>query len=244
MERLLRNDLRSLLIDQVLAAQERHPSLQLKHHGETEFQILGRIGVRGERRGESIEGEYDLTMIVPAVYPDRPPKVYDPWKQIPEVFEHVNLPTRELCLGAPVAVNRLFSQSRTLLHFLERQVEPFLLGASCAARFGISGFHELAHGGRGLLDYYAQRFSCDDAAAVNFVALLANSDAPSDVECPCGSGKWVKHCHGPKLEALRPHRTASEFGRELLWLRVAAMESALASYLRHEDRGRSSDSQS
>ena len=206
-------------------AQKRHPSLQLRQDERGGYEILGRIGIRAECPSGAIEGEYDLTMIVPATYPERPPRVYDLKCQIPAAFEHVYVSTRELCLGAPVEVNRLFAQKRTLLHFLERQVEPFLLGASCAARFGVSGFPELAHGGRGLLDYYAKWFSCDDGAAVSLVGMLAGAGAPTDGDCPCGSGKPVGNCHGPRLELLRPHQTPSGFRKELPYIRDVAKKS-------------------
>ena len=93
------SDLTSLLIDHVIDAQERHPSLHLRTYGSHEYEIVGRIGFRGDCRGVIVEGDYELTMLVPTTYPDRPPRVYDFKHQIPDEFEHVDLPARRLCLG-------------------------------------------------------------------------------------------------------------------------------------------------
>lgn len=219
------SNLRDLLVTQVEDAQKRHPSLHLQEHGGHDYRARGRIGVRGKCHGQEVRGEYDLAIRFPANYPDRPPTAYDYERQIPLVFEHVEVDSRQLCLGAPVEVNRMFSEGRTLRCFLERLVEPYLFQATCAAHFGTSQFPELSHGRTGILEYYVQQFDCHALRAVLLLLLLTKTEIPWDTDCPCRSSKAVKDCHGETLRALRPHQTVAEFTEEFRFLADLVLSS-------------------
>lgn len=196
-------------------AQGRHPGLALQQHGAGEYRVTGSIGFHVDYEGEAYEDDYDLTIEFPQNYPEKAPKAYDYGHRIPTEFDHVFPDTRALCLGAPVEVNRVFARRRTLTHFLEELVEPYLFAATYTVRKGQPPYRCLPHGGLGLLDYYSGTFDTDELRTMKVLKVLADGRRLGRWPCPCESGKRVNQCHGEVLTALQPHQSAREFELEL-----------------------------
>ena len=209
------SDRETMLVMQVKEAQERHPALELRRRADKGHLIVGTIGFSGTYEEKEIGDEYDLTIDIPPIYPRKPPNVYDFGHQIPQEFDHVFVDTRQLCLGAPVEVNLVFSRRPTLKDFLEQQVEPFLFAATYARETRTLPFGDLAHGAEGLLAYYSSRFGTDELGTMRLLKLLADGKFSHRFRCPCGSENRINRCHGGVLAILMPHLRPGQFAREL-----------------------------
>ena len=51
--------------------------------------------------------------------------------------------------------------------------------------------------------------------AMKLLKCLADDFAPPLMACPCGGGRKLRDCHGPKLTELRPHWSPKQFEIEL-----------------------------
>ena len=120
-----------------------------------------------------------------------------------------------LCLGAPAEVRRRFAQNRTLLAFVEDQVISYLFNFSYMREYGMLPYGELSHGPHGLLEYYNDHLATGTAETLMLLSCLASSSAPRRKKCPCGTGKKLKDCHGPRLKELRSFGSRRSFRCEL-----------------------------
>lgn len=175
-----------------------------------------------EYDGRSIEDEFHIELRIPADYPASPPNAYEVVGRL-DRFDHLFQDGR-LCLGAPIEVCSKFAQRPSLLHFIEDLVIPFLFAFSYKEQYGEMPFGELAHGMKGILDYYMEFFGTSKENATLLLECLAYRNVESLECCPCGSGRKLEKCHGPRLDALRPHQAAQDFRDELMQIISACPE--------------------
>jgi len=215
---------RQLVIDQVIEVQAQHPNLELVEDPPGKLVLRGAVGFRIEHGDRVVEDSYDIELHVADDHPESPPIVFETGNRIPKDFEHF-MAAGNLCLGAPIEIRRRFAQHRTLIHFINDQIIPYLFAYSFKRDHGELPFGDLAHGYTGLLQYYADHFETDPITAMKFLKCLADDLAPPASPCPCQSGRRLRDCHGPKLDELRPHYPAKMFESELRELIDAARRS-------------------
>ena len=203
----------SVLTCQMAVVQDRYPGLALVRVGLGRLAVQGKIRFSMEHGGRPIEEEFDIELRVPPDYPRSPPHAYETQGKL-DGFDHI-LSDGQLCLGAPVEVCARFAKKPNLLSFIEELVVPFLFAFSYKNQYGEMPFGELAHGMKGILEYYTHFFETSREGAILLLKCLADDIAPPLDPCPCGSGRKLKNCHGPRLNALRPHQTAQAFEDEL-----------------------------
>ena len=203
----------SLVTSQMAALQARYPGLALVQDWRGSLAVQGKIRFYMEHQGRSIEDVFDIAIKIPPNYPKSPPCVYETKGKLAG-FDHL-FQDGKLCLGAPVEVRAKFSRRARLLNFIEDMVIPFLFSFSYKKRYGEMPFGELAHGMKGILDYYTEFFGTSKERAILLLECLAYGKAPPLEHCPCGSGRRLGKCHGPRLDALRPHQAEQEFRDEL-----------------------------
>ena len=207
-------DVEPLLIEQVTDAQSRYPNLELLSYPSGECRVRGRIGFSIEHDSNMVEDTYNLDFKFPDDYPASPPFVFEREGKTAEDFGHF-MAAGNLCLGAPVEVRRRFAEHKNLLRFIEEQVTPYLFAYSYKKQYGELPFGELAHGTDGLLQYYMEFFGTSGIEAMKLLKCLADDFAPPLMACPCGEGRKLQDCHGPRLLALRPHLPPRQFETEL-----------------------------
>lgn len=195
-------------------AQAQHPGLELILDPDGELMVRGPVGFRIEHDGHTVEDSYDVELRIPDDYPTDPPTVYETGEKISRDYGHF-MKAGNFCLGAPIEVRRRFAQDRTLLAFINDQVIPFLFRHSYLQGHGVPPFDDLAHGTPGLLDYYMAHFGTGGVTTLKLLKCLADDFAPPLGPCPCGSGRKLQDCHGPKLDELRPHYWPEMFEHEL-----------------------------
>ena len=209
-----RDNLSPLLTLQMKDVQERYPSLALLAHPSTGRTVRGRVGFTIDHKGRTVVDEFDIELRIPNDYPDSPPVVFETTNEILNNFNHVFIDGR-LCLGAPVEVRAKFSQTKKLINFLDEQVIPFLFMYSYKRDYGELPFGERSHGILGVMEYYVEYFGVSFPSALKLLKNLADDFAPPLAACPCGGGKKLRHCHGPKLAEIRAHQKPNEFESEL-----------------------------
>ena len=204
-----------LLCDQMTEVQTKHPNLELLRDPSAELWIQGGVGFSIEHDGHLIEDHYNLEFRFPGDYPASPPFVFETDGKIPRDFGHFMV-AGNFCLGAPVEVHRRFAEHRSLLHFIDDQVIPYLFAYSYKRDHGDLPFGELSHGIDGLIQYYVEFFGVAPIEAMKLLKCLADDFAPPLMACPCGNDRKLRDCHGPKLDQLRSFLPARQFEKELL----------------------------
>ena len=204
-----------IVIDQITEVQTRHPNLELLCDASGALRIRGGVGFSIEHDSYMIEDCYNLEFEIPDNYPTSPPFVYETEGKIPKDFNHF-MEAGNFCLGAPVEIQRQFAEHKNLLRFIEDQVIPYLFAYSYKRDYGKMPFGELWHGTDGLLQYYMKFFGTPLVQVMELLKCLADDFAPPLMACPCGGGRKLRDCHGPKLTELRSHLPPKRFETELL----------------------------
>ena len=117
---------------------------------------------------------------------------------IPADYEH-KYENGALCLGVDGEIAASIANDDSLIRFLDCFVRDALYSAKYFYRFGKYPFGEREHGESGILAYYAEVFSVDEATALAILECLAKKRYRGHLPCPCGSGIKSKYCHGPEM---------------------------------------------
>lgn len=158
---------------------------------------------------------FGVKIVVPEGYPAELPAVWETGGQIDASYEHVNS-DGTLCLAVPIEARLRFQQRPTLLGFVENFVVPYLYGYCCWKEHGEHPVGEREHGSEGILRYYCEEFGLtDEAAALSVILFLAEHGYRGHLDCPCESGRRVRHCHGAKLRELQRHHTPTTLETDL-----------------------------
>ena len=203
-----------IVINQMTEVHARHPNLELLRYPSGALRIRGGVGFSIEQSSHTIEDCYQLDLDIPDDYPASPPIVYETEGKIPKNFGHF-MAAGNFCLGAPVEVRRRFARHRNLLRFIEDQIIPYLFSYSYKRDHGILPFGERSHRTLGLIQYYNEFFETSLITSMKLLKCLVDDFAPSLMACPCGGGRNLRDCHGPKLTELRPHLLPKQFETEL-----------------------------
>ena len=203
----------SLLICQMKPLQVRHPGLALVQCRPGCLAVRGEVWFTMEHKARIIEDRFNIELGIPADYPKTPPNVHETGGRL-NGYHHLFKDGR-LCLGAPVEVCMQFAKQPTLLFFVEELVVPFLFSFSYEKRYGEMPFGELTHGVEGLLEYYAGFLGTSRETTIALLIYLAHSCRNRHSVCPCGSGRKLGKCHGPRLDALRMYLSAQAIRDEL-----------------------------
>lgn len=202
----------SLLACQLAALQVRYPDLDIEQC-RSGLSVRGDISFAMTHKTHTIEDTFGVELRIPVDYPKTPPSAYETKGRLNE-FEHVFVDGR-LCLGAPVEVCMRFAKEPTLLFFIEDLVVPFLFGFSYKDKYGEMPFGELAHGVEGLLAYYVEFFQTSKEGTISLLLYLAYGGKLCRGDCPCGSGRKLEKCHGPRLDTLWKYQAAEAFKDDL-----------------------------
>ena len=156
---------------------------------------------------ETISESFDIELSVPHAFPDSFPQARELGGRIGADYEHLN-PDGTLCLAVPIEQRRLFLEQPTLLGFVNLLLVPYLYGYSFWRKHGYHPFGEAAHGAEGILGHYVDTLGLEDPIAVlAVISFLFEHGYRGHHDCPCGSGRRLRACHGPALRALHDQHT-------------------------------------
>lgn len=144
-----------------------------------------------------IADEYELRVVVPAVFPRDVPAVHELGGKISPVIEyHVNH-DGSLCLGSPLRLLRKIAAKPTLVGFAENCIVPYLYATSHKRIFGGPFvFGELEHYSPGAFADYRELFGVATVAQAEAAwrLLQLKEREAKDLPCPCGCGLKVGLC--------------------------------------------------
>ncbi len=164
---------------------------------------------------EPIHDVYKIKVVIPPQTLDSLPKAWETGKRIPQSYHH--FADGSLCLGAPLGVKKRFKELPTLTGFFQNCFLPYLYQFSYKEKYGIMPFGELSHGGKGILEDYYKEFRLENQrAAVQLIRMLVAGSFRGHKICPCGSGRYLRDCHGEVLIKLQTVQTSNEFARDLI----------------------------
>ncbi len=170
----------------------------------TAIAVSGNLPFEASADGlETITDSFEIELTVPHDFPQTLPRVRETGGRIGADYAHRN-PGGTFCLAVPIEQRRVFLEQPTLLGFVNRLVIPYLYGYCYFTAHGRHPFDEAAHGYEGILRHYVETLGLsDDRAALAVLCFLMEYGYRGHHDCPCGSGKRVRACHGPALIALR-----------------------------------------
>src|SRR5690606_4072799 len=96
---------------------------------------------------------------------------------------------------------------------------------------GALPFGELAHGYKGIREYYQDAFNTDDVQVVlALLRVLADGAYRGHLRCPCGSKRALRKCHGASLLALQQNQSKERFIKDTRNVLNSLDESELRSF--------------
>ena len=218
-----------LLEQHVIELNQKFPGLVYKQKDNRDM-IVGVLPFCVIHEDRTFKDEYEIEILIPDDYPNRPPTVKETKSKIPEKFHRNKGADSTLCLGAPIAVAKKFKENSCLLHFVEQQVVPYLFSYSYYKEHDEMPFGGLKHGGEGILSHYQEVFDIsDDLSVLGLLRILADDDYRGHHSCPCGSGKGVRKCHGDILRDLKKYQDPDEFLYEYrqVWMHIRGSEKEI-----------------
>ena len=191
-----------LIIDQFDELRALYSGLTLQKTNGV-WNIQGQLVFIANFAEQIIEDEYSIHLVVPESYPDCVPIAYETGNRIPGYFHKYK--DGNLCLGEPLAVWKTFHEQPTLLGFIQKCLIPYLYSYSYLRQFGKLPFGDLPHGEPGRIKYYKDLFNVgSEHSLFGLISILALGEYRGHIQCPCGSKKRLRLCHGPQvLEIMR-----------------------------------------
>jgi hypothetical protein len=165
--------------------------------------IAGTLAFRAEgRTTEPIEDSYEVSIEVPADFPERMALAWETGGRIPATYH--KLDNGALCVGSRVRLRLQMGGSSSVLRFVERCLIPYLYGYSHFAKTGKMPFGELYHGELGSLQELASLLGLEIGPAIPYCMLATMKRRRANKRpCPCGSGRRLGRCHNRKVNMLR-----------------------------------------
>ena len=184
---------------------------------DTETFLSGALHFEASADGmETISASFDIELTIPHLFPDRLPRAKEISGRIGTGYGHLN-PDGTLCLAVPIEQRRVFFEQPTLLGYVDRLVVPYLYGYCFWNKHDYHPFDEAAHGGEGILRHYIDTLGLrDPLAALVAICFLFEHGYRGHHDCPCGSGRKVRVCHGPGLRALHDRHTPETLRADFL----------------------------
>jgi hypothetical protein len=154
--------------------------------------------------GEKVIDRYSIDIVFPKHYPKSVPVVREVGGRIPKTPDRHMNNQGEACLFLSEQRWEIWPLGSTFLEFLKGPVHNFFLGQSLVEQGEAWPFGFWDHGTTGIHNYYAQLLGIEDISIIiMIVACLAKPQIKGHWDCPCGSGKRMRHCHFPLLLDLR-----------------------------------------
>ena len=193
-----------------------HKGIEKTKEHEGEAVLSGILFFETEPDGlVPITDSFEIEMLIPGIYPADLPKVRETGGKIDSDYHHV-FTDGTLCLAVPIEMRRKFGQEPSLLGFVNRLVVPYFYGYCYWKEYGEHPFGEQKHGGEGIVQYYIEKMNLnDEVSALSFICFLYEYGYRGHHECPCGSGRKIRKCHGPVLRDLHQYHTLHTLRHDL-----------------------------
>lgn len=173
------------------------------------YTVNGKILVlKGEidlKYNGQIVDKYNIAIFFPADYPNNPPLLKEIDERIPRIQDrHINK-HGDCCLFPRLALKEIWDVNPSILYYINELVIPFLSHQSYFERYGEWRNKGYAHGAKGIIEFYKERYNIDsvDILIVVLQKLAANEKIGRNEPCFCQNGKKLKKCHEDVYNRLR-----------------------------------------
>jgi len=175
-----------------------YPGMRLWPQPGDVLGLRGDFAFRAQLSGKPVvTDQYELSILVPNVFPRDIPCVREIAERIPADGKHHRNADGTLCLGAPLRLLVNMTKKPTLVGFAENCIIPYLYAMSRNLNEGIPFvFGELEHGVLGELSDYAELLGVKNPAQARMaVHLLGMKERCANKQpCPCGCGQRLGKC--------------------------------------------------
>lgn len=204
------NEQEILIRSQFIELQVKYPGLALIQNTFGEWSVKGELKFSAAYgNAETISDTYEIEILIPQDFPAEIPVVRDLSGRTKGFHTY---PNGSLCLGVPLAVKITFSNTPSIVDFIDNCIIPFLYSFSYQTEHGELPFGDLSHGDEGKFEYYKDYFEVDDyVAVVGLLRILADGDYRGHLPCPCGSANRIRCCHGDKLRRAIGYQKPEDF---------------------------------
>ena len=199
--------MRNMVHDEVEILLEQHPLLAT-YESDGGLKVSGKYKICIQLAEEVFEDHFSLEIFVPADFPKDIPtiKSTDGKIRTNNYKGHV-YKNGQFCLEIDTAIVAFLHDNPSLLSFLMKYLDPFLVGFLYYQKHKLLPFGERKHGAIGLLEYYCELFdTADIEAAFSMLNFLLKDNLKGHIQCPCQSGKRYRNCHREKINNLRSSR--------------------------------------
>ena len=158
-------------------------------------QITGEIHIECLCRDEFIKNKYEIKIVN---LTGHVPSVYETGGKIVKEYHHLYSDGR-LCLATDLE-QELFLKDHQMSEWFEEYVKKFFVSYDFYMKYQVFPFGELSHGNEGVYEFVAELFNVNDVAtAKRFSEIICTHNYRGHLECPCGSGKKIRKCHGEEI---------------------------------------------
>lgn len=180
------------------------PNLDWKLTGSNSFEIEGMLPVKAQLDDFVVNENFEIK-ITANNFPSTPPICRE---LSHKVFNyHKNDSDSTLCVGSPHTLCEHLKKNPSIIFYIDFFLIPYLFGYRYHQSFGFSPFGELAHGGEGLLSEYRDLFKLNDLATCSLLTYGTQYLYRGHHLCPCGSGLYLRKCHGTNVRDITHHYT-------------------------------------
>jgi hypothetical protein len=188
----------------VLAAVRRdvdvfYPDLQWSLGPQDRYFLRGPFTVGDE---EGTLDRFDIEVEFPDSYSWHVPIVREIGGQIPRDAAHHVWGDRA-CLWAPGERHLYWPHGSTFRQFLDGPVRSWFIGQVHVRANQPWPYGEHHHNDAGVFEAFAELLGLSDRGTIcRCIQLLLKAEPKGHHECPCGSGKRLRECHGQMLREL------------------------------------------
>ena len=154
---------------------------------------------------------YTINLVLSKNYPDEVPELFCRREEIDWTADRHVYPDSDgkACLCVELEYRKHWPHGSTITDFLNALVRPYFVGQ---AYYDAHGYwpagHDRPHGSEGIIAACKEMIELpedvDDETVIGFMSLIARPNHPKGtLECPCGSGQLLRHCHGAFIARVR-----------------------------------------
>lgn len=186
--------------DQINDVLKKYPSLSISSD-KGGYILSGEIIMDKSYNDIPLYENYHLKICIPEDFPVHIPAVFDTNDDVPPSFMHF-MDDNSFCLGAHCDLRAFLEDQPLLAAFIDEIVMSYLYAVSFFKLYGAMPFGQRSHGIKGMIEAYQERYSTGENYKLlgHFLCIVVGAlPYRGHHLCPCGSGKFLRNCHGPKV---------------------------------------------
>lgn len=155
-------------------------------------EITGNLHIEYMCNDEFIKGDFEIKI---HFFNNKLPKVWEVSNKIRKSYEHI-YDDRSLCLATDLE-QELYLKTHTIVEWIREYVEKYFVSYIYYKRYGVFPFGEHSHGKKGIYEFIKIHYKMNNLIeAKKIYEYVCTKKYRGHLDCPCGSGKKIRNCHG------------------------------------------------